>query len=221
MNWIEKLIFDSMKKLLLVCLLISALPVWSQYATKKELNLKQISAENKGKAVFYNSLGMGVLPSEHLMIGGNHISYRKFGFGLSWRVGLQSILETREKNFSSVLYENAQKNGWFTGEVSKNYVYNGCLNFVIPITKKIPFYAGAGFTRIRQFDAIHPLGDPTVTEWIVNENETKFDLNFNAGVFVPLTSRVILNVGYDHLPQTVFVGICIASPYVWEDIDMW
>ncbi len=185
------------------------------------MKLNQILAENKGKAVFYNSLGMGVLPSQQLMIGGNHISYRKFGFGLSWRVGLQSILETREKNFSSVLYENAQKNGWFTGEVSKNYAYNGCLNFVIPITKKIPFYVGAGVTRIRQFDAIHPLGDPTVTEWVVNENETKFDANFTAGVFVPLSSRIILNVGYDHLPQTVFVGICIASPYVWEDIDMW
>ncbi len=195
--------------------------LFAQYSLKKDFNLQHILKENKGKPILYNSLGMGVLPHKELMIGGNHISFRKIGFGVSWRVGARSIIETREKNFSSVLFENAAKNKWFTGEISRNYVYNACLNFVLPITKKIPVYIGAGVTRIRQFDAIHPLGDPNKTEWIVNENETKFEMNLNVGVFVPLTSRIILNVGYDHLPQTLFVGICIASPYVWEDIDMW
>jgi hypothetical protein len=210
-----------MKKVFIILTFLFSLNLSAQNAIKKEFDLKKILEENKGKAVLYNSLGMGVLPHDALMAGGNHVSYRKYGFGISWRVGVKSILDTREKLFSSVTFENASNNKWFTGEVSRNYVYNGCLNFVLPITKKIPFYVGAGVTRIRQFDAIHPLGDPTATEWIVNEDETKFDLNLTAGVFVPISGRFLLNVGYDHLPQTVFVGICITGPYVYEDLDMW
>jgi hypothetical protein len=210
-----------MKKLFFVFIMICTQQLFAQYSLKKDFNIQQILKENKGKPILYNSFGMGVLPHQELMFGGNHISFRKIGFGVSWRVGARSIIETREKNFSTVLFENAIKNKWFTGEVSTNYVYNACFNFVLPITKKIPVYFSAGVTRIRQFDAIHPLGDPNITEWIVNENETKFDLNLNAGVFVPISGRFVLNVGYDHLPQTVFVGICITGPYVYEDLDMW
>ncbi|MCK6609940.1 MAG: hypothetical protein L6Q78_02775 [Bacteroidia bacterium] len=192
---------------------------------------QQLLKSEKGKPVLYNSLGVGIPTNSSdlnnfmgtLTLGGNHISYRKWGVGISWRVGLGDILSNRDKAISSVSYQNAKDNGWFTGNPITQYLYSANFNLVLPITKKIPFYVGTGPTRVKVFEATRPVwlnpSDPD--EFVLNEEKTGFKLNWGAGVFVPITSRVILNLGYDHLPQRVFVGIAISSPYNWEDIDLW
>jgi hypothetical protein len=209
-----------MRKILLFICLSSPLLINAQSKaqfTNKEFKL----ATDKGKAVNYNALGMGILPSTELMVGGNHVNYRRHGFGISWRVGVQAILDVKKLNISGISLENAEKNNWLTGSSTTNYAYSINFNYVKSLTKKIPLYVGMGLTRIRQFDEVNAYGNPETKEWILNDKKTRFDLNFTAGVFVPVTSRFILNFGYDHNPQTLFLGISIASPYNWEDIDMW
>ncbi len=209
-----------MKILKLLVFLVLPQFIWSQ--SKSHLNVPLLATTtDKGKAVNYNALGLGVLPSAELMAGGNHVNYRRHGFGISWRVGVQAILDIKKMNLSEIAFDNAQKNAWLSGNKATQYVYSVNFNYVKSITKKIPFYAGLGMTRIRKLDEVNAYGDPTAKAWIVNDKETGFALNFGAGIFLPITSRLILNVGYDNLPQTVFIGICIASPYNWEDIDMW
>jgi hypothetical protein len=53
------------------------------------------------------------------------------------------------------------------------------------------------------------------------DRKLEFKLNFGFGIFVPVFKRVVLNVGYDHRPQSVFVGIAISGPFNYEDLDMW
>ncbi len=183
------------------------------------LNL-QLPQEEKGKAVFYNSLGMGVLPSDYLMLGGNHISYRKIGFGVSWRLGLQNML-LNQQGFSMLDYDTARTNAWLTGKSKKTYSFGANFNVVIPITKKIPFYIGAGVVRQRQFNEALTPYSTNGPEWILNTTETKFKFNFSGGVFIPIVNRLVLNIAYDYLPQTLFIGFAISSPYNYEDIDMW
>ncbi|MCF8253733.1 MAG: outer membrane beta-barrel protein [Bacteroidia bacterium] len=180
-----------------------------------------LPTSNKGKPVVYNAFGMGVYPNDQLMVGGNHISYRKFGFGVSWRVGINNILILRD-GLSFTNYDTAVKNNWQTGNTKKAYSFGVGLNMVVPITKKIPLYFGIGTVRERIFSELQtPYKNPGETEWVINTDETKFKLNFGGGVFIPLTNRIILNLGYDHLPQTFFVGIGISGPFNYEDIDMW
>ena len=177
--------------------------------------------ENKGKPVKYNAFGMGVLPHERLMFGGNHISYKKFGFGISWRLGIENMIYTRE-GYSKIFYNTAANNGWLTGKTKNYYSFGGSFNTVIPVTKKIPMYFGLGVVRQRQFAELQtPFTKPGETEWVMNTKETKFLLNFGAGVFIPIAGRLVLNLGYDHLPQTIFVGIAISGPFNYEDLDMW
>jgi hypothetical protein len=207
------------KTLLFYCL---SIPLLINAQSKAKFTNKEFKlATNKGKAVNYNALGMGILPSTELMVGGNHVNYRRHGFGISWRVGVQAILDLKKMNISNITLENAEKNNWLTGNSSTKYAYSINFNYVKSLTKKIPLYLGMGLTRIRQFDEVNAYGNPDFKEWILNDKKTRFDLNFTAGVFIPVTSRLILNMGYDHNPQTLFLGISIADPYNWEDIDMW
>jgi hypothetical protein len=209
-----------MKKALIIFLF--SFPVLIQAQSKAKFNGTDLKlATNKGKAVNYNALGMGILPSTELMVGGNHVNYRRHGFGISWRVGVQAILDVKKLNISGISLENAEKNNWLTGNTTTKYAYSINFNYVKSLTKKIPLYVGMGLTRIRQLDEVNAYGNPDAKEWILNDKKTRFDLNFTAGVFVPVTSRFILNFGYDHNPQTLFFGISIADPYNWEDIDMW
>jgi opacity protein-like surface antigen len=205
------------KTLLVVCLPFALFSQSLNHVQKNQLKM----ATDKGKAVNYNALGIGVFPSSELMAGGNHVNYRRYGFGISWRVGVQAILDIRKMNISNISIDNAGKNSWLTGNHINQYAYSINFNYVKALTKKIPFYMGAGLTRIRTLSEVNAYGNPLIKEWIMNEKETGFALNFGAGVFLPITSRLILNVGYDYQPQTMFIGICIASPYNWEDIDLW
>lgn len=180
----------------------------------------------KGKPVMYNAFGAGLDLGtagvwENKMVGGNHVSYRKLGFGLSWRFGIKNY-EEMKKGISMVTYENAVIDSMLTSKYFNTYSYSIMADFVFKITKKIPIYIGAGVIRQRQFVEIYPpWKNPGETEWTINPNEVKFVPNFTAGVFVPLFSRLVLNVGYDHVPQMVFVGLSISGPYNYQDIDMW
>jgi hypothetical protein len=181
--------------------------------------------KEKGKSVKYNSLGMGVYPYEHLMIGGNHVSYRKFGFGISWRTSFQNIQFNRNylrDNTIDINLDTAKAKGWLTGDNKTLYSFSGNINFVFPITKKIPMYIGIGATRQRQFIEVQaPFSAPGDSDWLVNLEETKFRLNFGGGIFIPIAGRLVLNLGYDHQPQTIFVGFAISGPFNYEDLDMW
>jgi hypothetical protein len=180
-----------------------------------------LPAADRGKPVKYNSLGMGAYPYEQLMVGGNYINYRKFGYGVSWRVGINNILLSK-RGFSEIIYDTAAKKGFLTGKKDISYSFSANLNFAVALTKKIPLYFGLGIVEVRHHEEIQsPFKTPGETEWQLNPHTTGFKLNFGAGVFIPLFNRVVLNLGYDHLPQTVFVGIAISSPYNYEDIDMW
>ncbi|OYU95244.1 MAG: hypothetical protein CFE21_13155 [Bacteroidetes bacterium B1(2017)] len=203
---------------IVLILLFSCKLIWAQGNSYHPISLP---IKEKGKPVIYNAFGMGVLPYQNLMIGGNHISYRKIGFGVSWRMGIENFNNTR-KGFSGVDYDTASNKGWFTRKSKNYYSFAGTFNVVVPITQKIPFYLGVGVVRQRNFREIQtPFAQPGETEWVFNPYDTKFKFNFTAGVFIPIVNQVVLNIAYDHLPQTIFVGIAISGPFNYEDLDMW
>lgn len=205
-----------------VCSMAMVLLVNAQ-GNKTSVLLNNATINNQWKPVKYNAFGMGVFPYKELMIGGNHISYKKIGFGLSWRISGRNLVENPGKA-SEVNYDTAAARGWFTGNVKNYYAYTGMFNFVIPVTKKWPVYAGIGATRFKSYKELQEvLPNQTLDEptWLIDQKETWFKLNFTAGTFIPITNRIILNIAYDHLPQTVFVGIAISSVFNYEDIDMW
>lgn len=207
-----------MKKIILLSVFVLLSNV--NFAQGNSNITRQLPSAERGKAVLYNSLGMGVLPSDYLMLGGNHISYRKIGFGVSWRLGIQNILLNKQ-GFSFMDYDTARANSWLTGNSKKTYSFGANFNVVIPITKKIPFYIGAGVVRQRQFAEVQTPFSTNGPEWILNTTETKFKFNFSGGVFIPIVNRLVLNIAYDYLPQTLFIGFAISSPYNYEDLDMW
>ncbi len=209
---------------LLFVFMLNAKAQETEESTPEETGKKFKAA--KGKPVIYNAFGAGLDLGtagvwENKMVGGNHVSYRKVGFGLSWRFGINNY-EKMKEGLSYILYENALRENWLTGKFFNTYSYSVTANFVFHITKKIPLYFGAGAIRQRQFVEIQPFGNPAFpNEWTINPNEVKFVPNFTAGVFIPLFSRLVLNVAYDHVPQMVFVGFSISGPYNYQDIDMW
>ena len=183
---------------------------------------KEHKISQKGKPVIYNSLGVGVFPADKLIVGGNHVGYRRHGFGISWRADLPTIREGFSGNKSDLDIALARRNNWQTGKQKEFYLLNLNLNYVIPITQKIPFYIGMGIANrviITEFQPIYlPPGE---TIWLDEKDYQKFKLNFGFGIFVPVFKRVVLNVGYDHRPQSVFVGIAISGPFNYEDLDLW
>jgi hypothetical protein len=92
----------------------------------------------------------------------------------------------------------------------------------MPITKKIPIYLGAGIIRHREaLEIISFNTNGNSTEYILDPSRLRFKPNFTAGVYVPLFSRIVLNVAYDSKPGLLFVGLAISDPFNYEDIDMW
>ncbi|MBC7382416.1 MAG: hypothetical protein H7296_05395 [Bacteroidia bacterium] len=212
--------------ILIFYFLISVLPAMGQEGESRKIEIiPKKTGKEKGKPVRYNSFGMGLMPLANKMAGGNHISYRKYGFGLSWRFGIRNYEVSKsifQDNELSLNYDTVQLQGWLTGSTNTTYSFSFTANFVFHLTKKIPLYIGAGVTRQRQYaEAQPPFFVPGKTEWILNPNQIKFVPNFTAGIFIPLFSRIVLNIGYDYMPQTVFVGIAISGPYNYEDLDMW
>ncbi len=193
----------------------------SNVSPRKEKRIKI----NKGKQVKYNCFGAafdltGNVPWNNKMVGGNHVYYRRFGYGISWRLGIKNYEEAKDP-IGEILYENAAAQNLFTGKFHNTYSYSANFTFVTHITKKIPFYIGLGLTRQKQKVEIFKPWNPAEKEWIINPDEVKFLPNFTAGFMIPLYRRLIFNMGYDHMPQCVFVGLTICGPYNFEDIDMW
>jgi len=171
---------------------------------------------DKPRPIRYNAFGVSD-PTNQIMIGGNHVSFRKMGFGLSWRAGAKFIDESYSKS-GDVTYENAKNNNWLTGSKSLSYAYTVMPGFAFAVTKKIPLFLGAGVIRQRQLEEY--IGG-TGKGWSLNPDETKFNFNFTAQTFIPLGNTVVLNFGYDQLPQSIFIGITISHKYNFIDIDEW
>lgn len=180
-----------------------------------------LNAQDKPKAIKYNAFGLGVYPGDEYMFGGNHTTYRKFGVGLSWRVGIKNIQMNRD-GYGTVTYENAKNENWLTGKEKSAYSFGGCLTFIVPITKKWPIYIGAGAIRYRVASEVLPsFSNPGDEYYVINTEKTEFKPNFTAGTMIPLGQRVVINLGYDYLPGTVFVGLAISAWDNYEDIEEW
>jgi len=206
---------------LLISFCLIAIVLFGQ-SSNSYLVSNTIPKADKPRAVKYNGFGMGVFPADQLMIGSNHVSYRKYGLGMSFRLGLRNLLEPGEA-LGVVNVDSAFKNGWVTNKI-KTYSYSVSLGFVLPITKKIPFYVGVGVARQKEYVKIEAPYMPAAKpfEWNVNAEEVKFMPTFNCGIFVPVSGRFVLNVGYDHLPaRTLFLGFTISDIFNYEDIDLW
>lgn len=203
-----------------ITILIASLLVFIGFSSAQNLidnyDYSAKSKNDKPRPIRYNAFGVSD-PTNQIMIGGNHVSFRKMGFGLSWRAGAKFIDESYNKS-GDVIYDNAKSNNWLTGKKSLSYAYTVMPGFAFAVTKKIPLFLGAGIIRQRQieeYDGIPGKG------WSMNPDETKFNFNFTAQTFIPLGNFLVINVGYDHLPQSVFVGIAISHKYNFIDIDEW
>lgn len=183
---------------------------------------KKHKSIEKGKPVIYNSLGIGVFPTDKLIVGGNLVSYRRHGFGISWRADIPFIRHGFSGSESDIEKSLSGRKSWINNNQKEVYLFNVNLNYVIPITQKIPFYIGLGVANRVVFSEINPpYLPPGETIWVNKNNYQNFKLNVGCGIFIPIYERVILNVGYDHRPQTVFVGIAISGPFNYEDLDLW
>jgi hypothetical protein len=191
-----------------------------QPAKKQEIN--QFTERHKTKPASYSSLGYSFpLGQKDIIIGGATTVYKKFGTFISYKVGIQNFLMPTNGEKGEFTYENVQKNNWtVTGNTEQSTAFTFCGGLAVALTRKIPLYFGVGATRYREFfEYIDPADNKP--KWNVNENRTRLELNYTAGIFVPLFSRLILNVSYDHNPQIVFVGLAIRGLYTYEDADEW
>ncbi len=195
-----------------------------QYTAAQSLCSYRPSSGNKAKtkAASYSSLGYNIpLGDKDIIIGGTTAVYKKFGTFIGYNVGIQNFLMPTQGERGTFAYNHVVENGWtLTGrtEQSTAFMFNGGLT--IAVTRKMPIYVGAGVTRYREF---FEYVDPTDSKpkWNVNENRTRQEINYVAGTFIPLFSRLVLNVGYNHNPQCVFVGLSISGAYNFEDADEW
>lgn len=176
----------------------------------------------KTKAAGYTSIGYHFpTGAKDIIVGGNTMAYRKFGTFIGYNVGIQNFLMPTNGDKGDYNYKHVVDNGWtITGrtEQSVAFIFNGGLT--VALAKRIPLYLGAGVTRYREFfEYIDPVDNKP--KWNANENRTRLEVNYTAGIFFPILNRLTLNVGYNHNPQTVFVGIAISSHDNFVDADEW
>ena len=183
------------------------------------------------KPVVYSTMGYSAqLNKNDIVIGGTTLAYKKFGSFLSYKVGIQNIMmpvngirgihnyENVKQNAASQQGNTARKWG-ITGDEQRSATFMLSGGLTIPVTKRIPVYFGAGFTRYRaMFEYTTPFDSTSL--WNVNPDRTNIELNYTAGMIIPL-GRFLINVGYDHNPQSIFIGIGISGKYVYEDADEW
>lgn len=178
--------------------------------------------KDKPRAARYSSIGYNIpLGAKDIIIGGTTTVYRKFGTFVSYNVGIQNFMMPTQGDRGEFRYDKVIENGWtVTGnrEQSAAFMFNG--GMAVAVTKKIPLYFGAGVTRYREFfEYIDPFDGKR--KWNVDDSRTRLEVNYSAGTFIPLFSRLVLNVGYNHNPQCVFVGLCISGPNNYRDADDW
>lgn len=175
----------------------------------------------KPKPISYTALGyLAPLHMNDIVIGGTSSVYKRFGSFLSYKAGIKNWMMP-EGTKGDITYKNVKDNNWIiTSNTQKavTFMLSGGLAF--SIWKKMPIYIGVGATRYREFfEYIDPFDG--IAKWNVNTDKTGFQLNYTGGFMVPLFSRVILNVGYDHNPQSIFIGIGVRSKEAYDDIDEW
>lgn len=163
----------------------------------------------------YNAFGMGVLPHDQLMGGGNHVFYKSIGMALSYRFGIKDLLQKTE---SQVDFPVIKQNNLFTGNTSTTYSFSVVPSIAIAITHKLPVYLGMGITRRRIYREFLEKGTGNVL-WIEDKADDKILPTFTVGTFIPIYRRLLINVAYDYLPQTIFVGISIRSWESWDEFN--
>lgn len=176
----------------------------------------------KLKPASYTALGYNIpLGDKDIVIGGTTTVYKKFGTFISYKMGIQNVMMPNKGERGEFFYDNVVKNGWtITGNTEQSVTVSFCGGLTVALAKKVPLYFGGGFTRYREFfEYIDPTDNKP--KWNLNPNRTRIEPNFCTGIFVPLFSRVILNVGYEHNPQVIFVGLGIRGLNTFEDADDW
>jgi opacity protein-like surface antigen len=184
--------------------------------------VQDVQRKPKTKAASYTSLGYNFpTGAKDIIVGGNTMVYRKFGTFIGYNVGIQNFLMPTNGTKGDFKYDEVQKNGWtITGntEQSTAFIFNG--GMTVALARRIPFYFGAGVTKYREFfEYIDPADNKP--KWNVNDNRTRLEINYTAGIFFPIINRLTLNIGYNHNPQTIFVGLCISGQNNFEDADDW
>lgn len=202
-----------MKKIVLLILLSIPGIIWAE--TKKP-TLNQ--SDSKPKPIKYNAFGC-TINNDQYMAGGNHIAFRKSGFALCWRVGIKNLMEPSKMEDASI--DELRINNRLTGNVMTNYSYSIMPGYGFAIFKKVPLVLAAGVVRQKQYLEYLPLNTTNEYTWTINPEQVKFYFNASAQLFVPISNRIILNVGYDLLPAGIFCGITIGSATNFIDIDEW
>lgn len=219
-----------MKPLLTLICLGFQLAAMAQYSMvslpEQSQQNDQTNTKHRTKAVMYNTLGYAVqLNQPDLVVGGTSLVYKKFGTFLSYKVGIRNWLLPENGEKGDVTYQNVLDNSkssskWaFTGNEQRATTFMISGGLCIPITRRIPIYFGAGGSRFRTFFEYNSPFDSTA-KWNVNPEKTGFEINYTAGIMIPL-GRFLVNIGYDHNPQSIFIAIGISGKYVYEDVDEW
>ncbi|MES2559738.1 MAG: hypothetical protein V4590_08365 [Bacteroidota bacterium] len=190
---------------------------------KSPIATQQTRQTPKLKPASYTALGYNIpLGDKDIVIGGTTIVYKKFGTFISYKMGIQNLMMPTRGERGEYFYDNVKQNGWpITDNTEQSIAWTFCGGLTVALAKKVPLYFGAGATRYREFFEYLDPNDNNKPKWNVNPNRTRIEPNFCAGLFVPLFGRVVLNVGYEHNPQVVFVGLGIRGLYTFEDADEW
>jgi hypothetical protein len=193
-------------KLLLILLLIGL------SASAQKVKLKNM--------IDYTAFGMNVLPHEHLLFGGNHVFYKSIGMAISYRFGIRDFLAPSQFGTPGDLqnFDSVRSNNLFTNNSNKTYAFVFVPSFVVALTHKMPLYFGVGIARERIYREYIEKGTGEKF-WIEDKRDDKILPTFTIGTFIPIYRRLLLNVAYDHLPQSVFIGISIRSWDAWDEFN--
>jgi hypothetical protein len=149
------------------------------------------------------------------MGGGNHVFYKSLGMAISYRFGMKDFLQKTE---SQQDFQAIKENNLFTGNTSITYSFSFVPSIVVAITHKMPIYFGAGITRKRIYREFSEKLSGNIS-WIEDKAGDKILPTFTVGTFIPIYRRLLLNVAYDYMPQTFFVGISIRSWESWDEFN--
>jgi hypothetical protein len=179
----------------------------------------QNSSKRMTKFIAYNCFGMQALPAEQIMIGGNHIFFKKAGFGISYRFGIKDFMEpVKGLPGDQKALEMIRDSNLFTGDQSISYAYFFVPSISIAITPKIPIYIGVGLTKKKVYKAYKEKFVDTKL-WIEDKEDARTVPTFTIGTCIPIYGRFVMNFSYDHEPQALFVGFTIRAWDSYDEID--